>query len=64
MTSLQLVRHYAERDNDVQLVIRYVKLHDNVVTQLTRRFVQLAWRVREGWQQQHGLNITVIIIVG
>ena len=63
MMSLQLVRHYVERDNNIQLVIRYVKLHDNVVTQMTHRFVQLTWRVCEGQQQQHGLNITVIIIV-
>ena len=31
MTSLQLVRHYAERDKDIQLVICYAKLCDDVV---------------------------------
>ena len=31
MTSLQLVRHYAECDNDIQLVICYAKLCDNVI---------------------------------
>ena len=63
MMSLQLVRRYVERDNNVQLVILYAKLHDDVITQMTRHFVQLTWHAPKGWQQQHGLNITVIIIV-